>query len=73
MFADDGYIRVEHLPEELREALVTRRVVRGHGQDEQARLAHALAVFQGTRGDLARHLGMSERTLYRRLRELGLE
>lgn len=73
LFADDGYIRVEHLPEELREAQVTRRVVRGHGQDEQARLAHALAVFQGTRGDLARHLGMSERTLYRRLRELGLE
>jgi DNA-binding NtrC family response regulator len=28
--------------------------------------------WQGSRADLARHLGMSERTLYRRLREAGL-
>ena len=37
-----------------------------------ALLAQALESFDGSRSELARHLGLSERTLYRRLRELGL-
>ncbi len=36
------------------------------------RLAHALEVFEGSRSELAKELGMSERTLYRRLQALGL-
>jgi DNA-binding NtrC family response regulator len=35
-------------------------------------LRQAVAEFRGTRRELATHLGMSERTLYRRLKELGL-
>ncbi|MDT0497275.1 sigma-54-dependent Fis family transcriptional regulator [Algiphilus sp. W345] len=73
LFADDGCIHVEHLSVELREAQARPSARPGRGQGEQARLAHALAVFRGTRSELAQHLGMSERTLYRRLRELGLE
>jgi DNA-binding NtrC family response regulator len=40
--------------------------------DEAAALAQWVRQWQGSRADLARHLGMSERTLYRRLREAGL-
>lgn len=40
--------------------------------DEAAALATWVRQWQGSRADLARHLGMSERTLYRRLREAGL-
>jgi DNA-binding NtrC family response regulator len=35
-------------------------------------LAQTLATFKGTRSELARHMGISERTLYRRLKEQGL-
>jgi transcriptional regulator with PAS, ATPase and Fis domain len=42
-------------------------------QTEKVRLAEALAVFDGTRFELAQSLRMSERTLYRRLKALGLE
>jgi transcriptional regulator with PAS, ATPase and Fis domain len=71
LFADDGVIRVEHLPPEIggEGASVAQR--RG-GQDERGRLAHALESFEGSRSELAKHLGLSERTLYRRLKELGL-
>lgn len=37
-----------------------------------AELAHALETFKGSRSELAEYLGMSERTLYRRLKTLGL-
>lgn len=71
LFADDGVIRPEHLPREIagEGASVPQR--RG-GQDERARLAHALERFEGPRSELAKHLGLSERTLYRRLRALDL-
>lgn len=79
LFADDGIVRAEHLPEEV-----------GHGAaavpiapsaDDQARvraapadhdLAARIATFKGTRRELATRLGLSERTLYRRLKALGL-
>ncbi|EGH49134.1 sigma-54 dependent transcriptional regulator, partial [Pseudomonas syringae pv. pisi str. 1704B] len=40
--------------------------------DSLEKLAHALRVFNGSRSELARELGLSERTLYRRLRALGI-
>ena len=36
-------------------------------------LAEALATFHGSRSELARHLSLSERTLYRRLKAQGLD
>ncbi|MDB5996483.1 MAG: helix-turn-helix, Fis-type [Pseudomonas sp.] len=73
LFSDDGVIRAKDLPIELRspnqdKPTAMRR--RGDGQMEQ--LAHALAVFEGSRSEMAKALGLSERTLYRRLRELGV-
>ncbi|WP_136473828.1 sigma-54-dependent Fis family transcriptional regulator [Pseudomonas sp. DG56-2] len=73
LFADDGVIRAEHLPSDLRSAL-DRTPIPLRRRDKQgfAQLAQALENFSGSRSELARHLGLSERTLYRRLRELGL-
>jgi len=75
LFADDGWIHARHLPDELRQAGGRTPVTpkRRQAAADRERLAHALAVFDGTRAELAAHLGMSERTLYRRLRALGLE
>ena len=39
---------------------------------DDSSLAQALATFKGTRSELAKHLGISDRTLYRRLKEQGL-
>ncbi|NGY03218.1 sigma-54 interaction domain-containing protein [Solimonas terrae] len=75
LFADDGVIHAGHLPAELHSAAAGPPAAPGgrrQRRDERAQLAHALAVFKGTRSELAHHLGLSERTLYRRLRELGL-
>lgn len=71
LFADDGLIRPEHLPEELHPT-TTQPVNRGRGRNKMADLAHALETFNGSRSELADHLGMSERTLYRRLKDLGI-
>ncbi|MBV4538801.1 sigma-54-dependent Fis family transcriptional regulator [Pseudomonas urmiensis] len=70
LFADDGLIRPEHLPHDigpLQNVATPRR-----SRNELGELALALEQFQGSRSELAQHLGLSERTLYRRLRELGL-
>jgi DNA-binding NtrC family response regulator len=79
LFADDGIIRVEHLPQELQEpvagAVALRPIAEGMPAAKPASdeaLRQAVAEFRGTRRELATHLGMSERTLYRRLKELGL-
>ena len=69
LFADDGVIRVEHLPPApSRPALPTRA-----GDAPVARLSEIMASFSGTRSELAAHVGISERTLYRRLKELEHE
>ncbi|GJI88073.1 transcriptional regulator [Rugamonas sp. R1(2021)] len=69
LFADDGVIRVEHLPAmPAGRSAATEAPPHGAG----ATLADALAGFGGTRKELAAHLGISERTLYRRLKEQGL-
>lgn len=69
LFADDGVIRVEQL--------LAPPVAQGAAPDMPLRgasipLAELHATFGGTRKALAAHLGLSERTLYRRLKALGI-
>ena len=79
LFADDGVVRAEHLPADLDcggpgqaltpgAATTTARSYRLSDDD----LQRAAATFPGTRRELAAQLGLSERTLYRRLKALGL-
>lgn len=79
LFADDGIVRAEHLPDEVGQAAAAVPVALP--ADERARGREALAdhdleaqiaAFKGTRRELAAQLGLSERTLYRRLKALGL-
>lgn len=82
LFADDGIVRAEHLPESLRPgglvpfatptvpALPSAAPRRGEIDDaELRRLAESARC---TRKELAQQAGLSERTLYRRLKALGL-
>ncbi|MEO8806925.1 MAG: sigma 54-interacting transcriptional regulator [Burkholderiaceae bacterium] len=80
LFADDGIVRAEHLPEQmgngtpgsLRAAhVVVPGPLRGGGGDVE--LKQLIATSNGTRRALATQLGLSERTLYRRLKALGLD
>ncbi|MFI8559818.1 sigma-54 interaction domain-containing protein [Pseudomonas putida] len=71
LFADDGLIRPEHLPEDIGPPGTSIGIRRRGGKD-LGDLAQALEQFQGSRSELAQHLGLSERTLYRRLKALGL-
>ncbi|NWD70025.1 sigma 54-interacting transcriptional regulator [Pseudomonas gingeri] len=70
LFTDDGIIRVGDLPAELRRETAPTAPQRQRGRNELEQLAHALAMFDGSRSELAKTLGMSERTLYRRLQAL---
>ncbi len=76
LFSDDGVIRIEHLPPELHPTTIVHTAsAQSHAtldmpKDEMLR--HAVACFSGTRRELAAQLAMSERTLYRRLKALGL-
>ncbi len=67
LLSDDQEIRVEHLPA-VREKIPdpVLRGAKGRGIDAPA-LTAALASFNGSRRELAERLGLSERTLYRRL------
>ena len=71
LFADDGVIKPEHLPEDVG-ANMGAGSWDGRGAGQLGNLAQALAHFNGSRSELARHLGVSERTLYRRLKALGV-
>ncbi|MBB5460842.1 sigma-54-dependent Fis family transcriptional regulator [Paraburkholderia sp. Cpub6] len=77
LLADGGVIRAEHLPQAVRGR------ASGGGQDSlavgvglsrkltDAELARAAAQFRGKRSELAAQLGLSERTLYRRLKAIA--
>ena len=69
LFADDGVIRVEQLlAAPVEQGTAPGLPVRG----DSIALAELHASFGGTRKELAAHLGLSERTLYRRLKALGI-
>ncbi len=81
LFADDGVIRAAHMqvaapPEGTSAGTVALAGApaaahrRGRPTDEA--LARQALSFKGTRKELARHLKLSERTLYRRLRDLDI-
>jgi transcriptional regulator with PAS, ATPase and Fis domain len=77
LFADDGVIRAEHFPPDLhqRGAAQPKALTMASGAAgilDESSLRQAVSSFTGTRRELAQHLGLSERTLYRRLKELGL-
>ncbi|WP_409278936.1 sigma-54 interaction domain-containing protein [Pseudomonas defluvii] len=72
LFADDGLIRAEHLPDDVKPDNATAGQSQRRKKDHLGQLAQALQAFEGSRSELAQQLGLSERTLYRRLRELGL-
>ncbi|WP_029043106.1 MULTISPECIES: sigma 54-dependent transcription regulator FisR [Cupriavidus] len=75
LYADDGVIRVKDLPPGLGEpvlAPVARRHMPGARESDDEALRERVRSFKGTRRALAHALGMSERSLYRRLKELGI-
>jgi transcriptional regulator with PAS, ATPase and Fis domain len=69
LFADDGVIRSVHLP--AAPASISPQISIPPPFNGGT-LVDVLATFKGTRGELAKHMGISERTLYRRLKEQGL-
>lgn len=68
LFADEGVIQPEHLPEDV---VSLHAQVRANGS-RSADLLQVLSQFRGSRSELATHLGISERTLYRRLKAAGI-
>ncbi len=79
LFADDGIVRPEHLPEWLQttppraSSTATTRVEAALPQhDLDDRIRNLVANRQLSRREMADQLGMSERTFYRRLKALGL-
>jgi DNA-binding NtrC family response regulator len=85
--AEGDLLLPRHLPPELRQAGASRppadfapgpapryyRPPAGAGADERARLAEALRECAGNRAAAARRLGMSRTTLWKKLRQYGLE
>jgi transcriptional regulator with PAS, ATPase and Fis domain len=87
LFADDGIVRAEHLPESLSPeslnlamrpqttavpAAPPETAATRHGDLDDAQLTQLATSSNCTRKELARRAGLSERTLYRRLKRLGL-
>ncbi len=70
LLADGDVIGCEHLPDGL--CTSGRRDASVLEGAERRALADALQAHAGSRRELAVALGISERTLYRKLRELGL-
>jgi len=78
IMTDGSVITVEHLPAECRCATVGKtgaatagKTILSLAEAEQAYLRKVLARFEGDKRELARRLGVSERTLYRKLQDLG--
>jgi transcriptional regulator with PAS, ATPase and Fis domain len=73
LLADDGAIRVDHMPAELVAAQsMPEERAGGHRVLSDQELVRMASTFSGTRKALAEQLGLSERTLYRRMKLLGL-
>jgi len=80
LFADDGVILPEHLPKGITHPLTNRSTDPERAARLQMRrlnvtdemLKQTATGFDGTRKELAEQLGLSERTLYRRLKQLQL-
>lgn len=79
LYADDGVVRAEHLPDHVGQAPMVRiatEVASGpltaSAPMDDAALRRWAEASTGTRRELAQQLGLSERTLYRRLKALGL-
>jgi two-component system response regulator HydG len=74
LLADDGHIELRHLPSEVvaRPSRGTRQPDSVLKEAEKHALAEALARHRQDRRRLAAELGVSERTLYRKLRRHGL-
>lgn len=76
LFADDGVIRCAHLPSALNhsgpDSSAPLSALPTDGIQGSASLPEIIASFAGTRSELATELGISERTLYRRLKKHGL-
>ena len=87
LFADDGIVRTEHLPESLGPGVprpashppaasvpvaTLASAVARRGDIDDLDLKRLAETSSCTRKELARQAGLSERTLYRRLKALGL-
>jgi DNA-binding NtrC family response regulator len=78
--ASEGRIDAQHLPAEVRsiatqghDTLMARYRTAVGGEDERARILAALDAAHGVRARAAEILGMGRTTLWRKLRQLGLE
>jgi transcriptional regulator with PAS, ATPase and Fis domain len=69
LFADDGEIRPEHLGFDIATSLAPKSL----SKSEDAKFREYVKCFKGSRKDLAAALGMSERSLYRRLNRCSLD
>ncbi len=72
LLADDGVIRAAHLPAWHGAGAAAAPAAPPGDPLSDARLRELAAAFVGTRKELAAQAGLSERTLYRRLKALGL-
>jgi transcriptional regulator with PAS, ATPase and Fis domain len=78
LFADDGIVRPEHLPETIAAAALRANTASAgtsafsRAAADDAELKRLVASADLTRRELAQRLGLSERTLYRRLKAPGL-
>lgn len=70
LFADDGKIKPEHLS--LRTDMLASAPLPVKKMND-ADFINYVKLFTGTRKELAQSLGLSERTLYRRLKSCGLQ
>jgi DNA-binding NtrC family response regulator len=66
-------IGLEHLPPELHDAVEPLLSDTGDKEDDATRILAALEKSGGNKSQAARLLGMSRRTIYRKIEELGIE
>ncbi|WP_296272545.1 helix-turn-helix domain-containing protein, partial [Pseudomonas sp. UBA6323] len=70
--AEDQPIRAEHLPDDFFLDLPTDTSLPVHPEPNSGDLASQYQACGGNISYLARHLGLSRNTLYKRLREQGV-